>query len=122
MKYLFQMMIIGGITFLGELLHFLIPLPVPASVYGMLLLFLCLMTGIIKTEAIEEAADFLLVIMPVLFISPSVGLIESYAQVSGSILSVGIIIAISTVVVMIVSGLTAQWMIVRKEKKFKKDN
>ena len=33
MKYLIQMMIIGGITFLGEMLHVLIPLPVPASVY-----------------------------------------------------------------------------------------
>ena len=84
-------MIIGGITFAGELLHAWLPLPVPASVYGMILLFLCLCLKIIKEDQIRETADFLLLIMPVLFVGPGVGIIDNYMAVSDAILPLSLI-------------------------------
>lgn len=77
MKYLRQFCIILLISFLGELLHILIPLPIPASVYGLVLMLTALCTGILKLTQVRETADFLIEIMPVMFIPAAVGLLES---------------------------------------------
>ena len=77
MRYVKQFGIILLISFLGEVLHALLPLPVPASIYGIVLLFLCLQTGLLKVSAIRETSRFLIAIMPMLFLPAAVGLIES---------------------------------------------
>ena len=66
MKYLRQFCIILLISALGEGLHILLPLPVPASVYGLVLMLGTLTSGILKLEQVEDAADFLVEIMPVM--------------------------------------------------------
>ena len=96
MKYLIQMMIIGGITFLGEMLHVLIPLPVPASVYGMAILFVCLCLHIIREEQIQETAQWLLAVMPVMFIGPGVEIMEHYTKIADSLLPFAAVVLIST--------------------------
>ena len=108
MKYVKQIGIIGGITFAGELLNYLLPLPVPASVYGMILLFLALCIGVVKEEHIKETADFLLVLMPVMFTGPSVGVIENYASISQGLLGFVVIIVITTAAIMGVTGAVTQ--------------
>lgn len=108
MKYLIQMMIIGGITFLGEMLHVLIPLPVPASVYGMAILFVCLCLHIIREEQIQETAQWLLAVMPVMFIGPGVEIMEHYTKIADSLLPFVAVVLISTVLVMAATGLTVQ--------------
>ena len=75
MKYLKQFFIILLISLFGEIFKYMIPLPVPASIYGMVILFICLMTGIIKLEDVKEAGKFMIEIMPVMFIPAGVGLI-----------------------------------------------
>lgn len=116
MGYLFQLMIIGGMTFVGELLHILLPLPIPASVYGMIILFICLLTGIIKESQIKETADFLLLIMPIMFISPSVGVIENYTVLSKSLIPFILIVLITTIIIMVVTGVVTQFFIRYKNK------
>lgn len=111
MKYLKQIAIIGGISFLGELLHVLLPLPVPASVYGMAILFVSLVIGMIKVEQIEDTAEFLITIMPVMFISPIVSVLEIFGDIRNSILALLVISLVSTVVVMLVTGWVAQFLI-----------
>lgn len=108
MKYLIQMMIIGGITFIGEMLHVLIPLPVPASVYGMAILFVCLCLHIIREEQIQETAQWLLAVMPVMFIGPGVEIMEHYTKIADSFLPFAAVVLISTVLVMAATGLTVQ--------------
>lgn len=108
MKYLFQMMVIGAVTFAGEVLNYLLPFPIPASVYGMVLMFTGLMTGIIKEEQIKETAGWLLLVMPVIFIGPGVEIIEYFTGLSGSIWAFFLVVFVSTVIVMAVTGLTAQ--------------
>lgn len=115
MKYLFQFMIIAFISFVGELLNHLIPLPVPASVYGVVIMFLCLLTGLIKLEQIEEASGFLLNIMPVLFVPAAVNLITVFGDIKGSLVQIVIITLVSTIVVMAVTGVVSQ-AIIKKRK------
>ena len=68
MKYVRQFCIILVFSFLGEILHTLIPLPIPASVYGLVLLLTALCARIVSVEQVKEAAKFLIEIMPVMFI------------------------------------------------------
>ena len=116
MKYLKQFLIILTISFIGEILNKYIPLPVPASIYGIVIMFLCLLFKIIKLEQVKDAADFLIAIMPVMFIPAGVGLIDSYGIIKDSILAYVVVTFISTVVVMAVSGLVTQ-LVIRKGKR-----
>ena len=56
MKYIRQIIIILFIAFLGEILNHLIPLPVPASIYGIIIMFAALVSGILKTESVKETS------------------------------------------------------------------
>lgn len=117
MKYIYQIGIIGGISFVAEVLYVCLPLPVPASIYGLLILLLLLFTKVVKLEQIETVADWLLKVMPLLFIGPSVGLIQASGAVKGQIMSLVLMCACSTVGVMIVTSLSAQAVIRFKKKR-----
>lgn len=120
MKILKQVMIIGTITFVGELCNLLVPLPVPASIYGMVLLFVCLQTGVIKLSQIEETADFLITVMPVMFVAPCVSLMDAIGGVKDSVLAIVLICLFTTVTTMSVTGVTAQTIIrIRKRREVK---
>ena len=82
MKYLRQFAIILCISFLGELLHIFIPLPIPASVYGLVLMLTALCTGRLKSEQVKETSAFLIEIMPVMFIPAAAGLLDSWPSLN----------------------------------------
>ena len=119
MHYLKQFTIILFVSFLGETLHYLIPLPVPASIYGLMLAALC--TGVIKLASVREAGKFLIDIMPVMFIPAAVGLLDSWGILQPVWIPVAVITAVSTVVVMVVSGLVAQAVIRHGRKEGKSE-
>ena len=48
MKYVQQFSIILLISVIGEILKTFLPLPVPASVYGLVIMLVALLTGILK--------------------------------------------------------------------------
>ncbi len=114
MKYIRQFFIIIAVTFAGELLAGLIPLPVPAGIYGLLILFAGLMTGLIPYESVKETGKFLVEIMQVMFIPATVGLLKVWGVVKDSLLSYAVILVVTTFLVMAVSGLAAQAMVRRK--------
>ena len=116
MKYVRQFMIILLLSFLGELLKYMIPLSIPASIYGMILLFLALELKILKVSDIKETSNFLIEIMPLMFVPAGVGLLDSWDTLKPIWIQVVVITLISTVIVMAVSGSLTQW-IIRKEKK-----
>lgn len=116
MKFLKQFSIILFISFLGEILHMLIPLPVPASVYGLVLMLGALVTGVLKLGQVRETAGFLIEIMPVMFIPAGVGLMESWPSLQPVWLPVILITIVTTILVMAVTGRVTQAMI-GKEKK-----
>ena len=95
MKYLKQFLIILIISFIGEILKEILPLPIPASIYGMVILFVCLLTKVIKLEDVRETGKFLIEIMPVMFIPAGVGLMSSWNVLRPLILPVGIITVVT---------------------------
>lgn len=108
MKYLTQFVIIMGFTLLGEALQRLIPLPIPASVYGLLLLFAALCLKLVKLEQVKETAGFLTSILPILFVSPAVGIVEDWALIREDLLAILILLVASTVLTFGIAGRTAQ--------------
>lgn len=113
MKFLRQFMIILLLSFLGEVLKMFIPLPISASVYGLVLMLVCLMTGVLKTSQVKDAAFFLIEIMPVMFIPAAAGLIDSWKVLQPLLLPILVITVVITIFVMVVTGKIAQ-MIAQK--------
>ena len=117
MKYVRQFWIILLISAMGEALHVLIPLPVPASVYGLVIMLIALGTHIIKLEQVKEAAEFLIEIMPVMFIPAGVGLLESWGVMKPMLGSLVLTVVVSTILVMAVSGLVTQGVIALRKRR-----
>lgn len=113
MKYLKQFLIILAISFLGEVIKSVLPLPIPASIYGMVLLFAGLMTGVIKLESVKETGTFLIEIMPVMFIPAGVGLMNSWHMLSGIVGPVSVITILTVITVMVATGWISQLIIRR---------
>lgn len=111
MKYMKEGAIIFGITLAGEALNHYLPFPVPSGVYGLFLLLVLLCTGILRLSDVEDTGNFLLDIMPILFIPASVGLIESYGDMKDFLIPLVVICFASTIVVMVVTGKVAELMI-----------
>ena len=121
MKYMKQFCLIMFISFLGEVLHHYLPLPIPSSIYGLVILFVGLMTGVVKLSHVEETGRFLIEIMPLMFIPAAVGLLESWGIIAPIWIPIIGITLITTVIVMIVSGKVTQFVIRmenREEKSF----
>lgn len=121
MKYIIQFLIIAAFAFAGELLHHFIPLPIPASIYGIVLLFIALELRWVKVSDIRETSSFLIAVMPIMFIPAAVGLMDSWLEVKSSIWAYAAVTVISTFVVMGVSGAVTQGVI-RHGRKNKEKN
>lgn len=116
MKYIRQFAIIMSVTFIGELLKYVIPLPVPASIYGLLLMLLALKKRIIPLEEVKETGVFLIEIMPLMFIPAAAGILVSWKALKAICIPVIIITILTTVIVMVTSGKVTQFMI-RSERR-----
>jgi len=106
------------VCFVGEVLNSVIPLPIPASIYGLVIMLLCLSFKIIKLEKIEKTADFLLQIMPLMFIPAAVSLITVWSEVKAILIPIVVIVIASTIIVMVATGKTAEFVI-KQQRKYK---
>lgn len=114
MKYTKQFMIIILFSFLGELIHGLLPFPVPASIYGLVLMFFSLWIGLLKEEQIKETADFLIEIMPILFLPAGVGLMTRWEDLQKLLLPIILVITVGTFFTMLVTGKVTEGMLKKK--------
>ncbi len=121
MKYLKQFLIILTISLIGEILKSLIPLPIPASIYGMVILFVCLLSGVIKLEDVRDVGTFLIQIMPVMFIPVGVELMASWNVLSPVLVPASVITVVALITVMVVTGRVSQ-KIIRIDRKRSKEN
>ena len=115
MKFLKQFLIILAISLIGEILKSVLPFPIPASIYGMVLMFVLLLTGVIKLDQVRDAGKFLIEIMPVMFIPAGVGLMSSWSVLQPVLLPVSVITVITIFTVMGATGLVSQF-IIKKSK------
>ncbi len=114
MKHLYSFTVILVFTFLGELLNYFLPFPIPASVYGLILLFLGLRLKIVKLEKIEELGNTMIGLLPFLFVPPVVNLLGCWDVVRRNLLAIMGIIIISTVAIFFISGKLSQIVIDRR--------
>lgn len=116
MKYLTQFLRILAFTLAGELLQRLVPLPIPASVYGLVLLFATLNTGLVKLEQVKDAGGFLISILPILFVSPAVGILDNWEAIRGALIPILALTLLSTVLTFGIAGRATQAMMGKEEK------
>ena len=114
MEILAQIGVVLGICLLGEAVSAVLPLPVPAGVTSMILMFALLCTGRFKQKSIEGMSSFLLRNMAVFFIPSCVGIMR-YADVFlRNALPILLICVLTTPVVFFAAGtsvrLTMRWM------------
>ena len=107
MKYIKQFLIILSISFVGEVLKMLLPLPIPASIYGMVILFLLLITGVLKLESVKETGKLLIE--------------ATWNVLSPLIVQVLVITVLTLILVMVFSGRITQ-SVIRHDKNIGKDN
>ena len=120
-KYLFQFTRILAFCFLGEILHAVLPLPIPASIYGLILLLLALRLKVVRLEDVKEVGLFLTGIFPLLFVPAAAGVMELWAEMGNMLLPILLAIFPVTVLVLITSGHTTQALVRRKQKGTKND-
>lgn len=120
MKYIRQFTIICAISLVGEALNYLLqPLPIPASIWGMLLLFVLLCAKIVRLEQVQDAADFLFIVMPLTFIPLGAQLVDGYGAIKDDLAAIAAICVVSTFVVFFVTAFFVQIVRRRQQKEEK---
>ena len=116
MKIVKQLTVILLVSFLGEVLHALIPVAIPAGVYAMILMFAGLCCGVIRLDDVETAADGLLGAMQILFLPALVGLMDNYALLGRIWPACVILVLLGTALVMLTSQGAARLADRKREK------
>lgn len=116
MKYVYGFLRIMAVCLLAEVLQALLPLPLPASIYGLVLMLAALKTGLIKIGQIKETAGFLIAAMPLMFVPAAVGVMDMLPEIRQMLLPILIALLPVTVLVMAAAGKVTQ-AIARKGEK-----
>lgn len=111
MRLLEQFGIILTLTFIVETVKELVPLPIPASIYGLILMLTLLKLKIIPIISVKHASKFLLETMPIMFIPAAVGLLNTWDVIRSLLIPLTLVVSLSTVIVMVISGHITQFVI-----------
>lgn len=117
MRYITQFGIIMGVTMLGDLLRKLLPLPIPAAVWGMFVMLFLLCTGLLKLSQVEQTANFFLEAMPLMFVVVTVSIIEQYPVLQNNVLKVLAVTILTTIICFGCTGLVAEKLLSLKKNK-----
>jgi len=117
MKYIKQLFIILIVSFVGELIHYFVPLPIPASIYGLVIMFLLLEFKVVKLEKVKDVSSYLLAIMPIFFVPPCVGFINAFPLMKQFGVQFMVIGIGTTVLVMVATGWVVQLIMKIKNRK-----
>lgn len=115
-KYIKQICIILVICLIAEAMEYFIPLPIAASMYGLVLMLIALTTKIIPLKEVENVSDFLTENLSIMFIPPTVGIMASVEEIKQMFVPLVVISVVSTLLIMTVTGRVAQAIIRRKGK------
>ena len=114
MKYIPQFLYILAFSFIGQVLQAVVPLPIPAAIYGLVLLLIALSTGLIKVKQVEDAANRLISVMPILYVPICVKILEYWGVISQNTAAIITISVVSTFLVFGVSGAVTQWLMKKR--------
>lgn len=114
---IFGIIIVAAVTLVSEFLSKQLPISMPASIYGIIILFLLLQMGLVKKEKVEGVCKFLIKIMPLTFIPSAVALIDSFLDLKAIIVPVIASIVFSTIFVMATTGAFCEALLKIRRKK-----
>lgn len=112
-----EFLIIFTINYIGIIISELLHLPIPGTISGMLLLFLLLYFKVLKLSYIKNASNFLLLNMTIFFLPPAVSLLENIYLLKSGFIKIMFLVIISTLITMVVTAKTVQYLIERGEKR-----
>lgn len=112
-----EFLLIFVVNYIGIVLSEVLHLPIPGTITGMLLLFGLLYFKILRLSHIENAGNFLLLNMTIFFLPPSVSLIENIALLKTGFIKIIFLVVFSTLITMVVTALTVQYLIERGERR-----
>lgn len=116
MKILTQFGIILAIWWGGEWINRWSGIPIPGAVIGIFILFLLLLFKIIKVEMLQELSEFFLSNLAFFFIPPGVALMSNFGLIKGIWAELLLIIILTSIITIVVTGFTVQFLVHRKEK------
>lgn len=111
-----HLLILSGFYLLGVALQAWLSIPFPGSLIGMLLLLLCLMSGIIPTGFVDQGASFLLKHLSLLFIPIIAGIVAFPILFTKYGLMLILVTMFSTLMIIIISGLVSQSLARKQER------
>ncbi len=121
MKKLYSLLIILTISLLGEVLAAVIPAPIPACIYGMVLMLLGLITGIVPLKTVKGTGKLLMDSMPVMFVPAAVGLLDTWPALQGMLIPFLLAVVPLMLAVMAVSGWVTQVIVRLRERREKRE-
>lgn len=116
MKILKQFLIIMACLFIGEFISRVTHILIPGNVIGMIILLIALLTGIIKLEDVEKAADLLIKNLALFFVPVGTGIMLYFNLISNNAVSILTATLLSTLLVLLVTGHVTQLFIGNKDK------
>ena len=117
MKYIYQFCVIMIFVLLGQMCEHFIPLPIAGSIYGLVLLFLSLVLGIVKLHWVEDIANWFHGTMALFFVAPAVAVIDIWADIANIWWILVLLMIAAYIVTMITTGVTADTLIRNKDIK-----
>lgn len=115
MKILKELAIYFGITFISEIIAKLLPINIPPSIIGIVILFTLLELKVLKIEDVEMTGDYLIKIMPILFVPAGVGLIKYLDVLKIVAVPMVFVITLSTAIIMTAVGVVTQKLVEKKK-------
>lgn len=112
-----QLITIFMINYMGIIISKTLKLPIPGTIIGLILFFLLLYYKFIKIEQVENGVNALLLNMTILFMPPTVKILDSVHMLQGQFIKALILIILTTFITMGVTGKIVQFMIELTESK-----
>lgn len=109
-RIVLQVAVLYAFCFIGTVIVDFLHIPLPGSIIGLVLLLIGLLTKVIPDWFIKEGAGFLLSILTLLFIPATVGIMNYPELLSGYGVLLVMIVLISTVFTLVLTGKIARRM------------
>ena len=117
MNICIQIAVLFFICLLGQSISLVLPFPFPGNIIAMMILFILLLTRVIKPGMIQDFTGFLLANMAFFFVPAGVSILESYPIMKDSLLPIFLVCLISTVITFFVTFATVRLVVIWQRKR-----
>ncbi|RAI81190.1 antiholin-like protein LrgA [Macrococcoides goetzii] len=118
-NFFHQAIVISVILLISKIIESFMPIPMPASVIGLVLLFICLCTGIVKLGQVERVGTALTDNIGLLFVPAGISVVKSLGLISEHPFLIIGLIFISTLLLLLCTGFFSQMIVMTTERKEK---